>query len=71
MQILKAVKSDEDLYKIAFILTETSITFEQVTNRAWPRASMPSCFKPFDISLLKSKLKTVLRRRAKRQASGQ
>lgn len=66
LQILKAVKSDENLYKIAFILTETSITFEQVTAA---HASGVDAFllKPFDIALLKSKLKTVLRRRARRK----
>ncbi len=66
MQILKAVKSDENLYKIAFILTETSITFEQVTT-AHAAGVDAFLLKPFDITLLKSKLKTVLRRRAKRK----
>ena len=60
MQILKAVKSDENLYKIAFILTETSITFEQVTT-AHAAGVDAFLLKPFDITLLKSKLKTVLR----------
>lgn len=66
LQILKAVKSDENLYKIAFILTETSITFEQVT-AAHTSGVDAFLLKPFDISLLKSKLKTVLRRRARRK----
>lgn len=66
LQILKAVKSDEKLFKIAFILTETSITFEQVTT-AHAAGVDAFLLKPFDIALLKTKLKSVLRRRARRK----
>ena len=66
LQVLRTVKSDEELFKIAFILTETSITFEQVT-AAHAAGVDAFLLKPFDIALLKSKLKTVLRRQARRR----
>ncbi|GGK28698.1 response regulator [Salinarimonas ramus] len=66
LQVLRTVKSDEEMFKIAFILTETSITFEQVTT-AHAAGVDAFLLKPFDIALLKSKLKTVLRRQAKRR----
>ncbi|MFN3688568.1 response regulator [Salinarimonas sp.] len=66
LQILRTIKSDEHLFKIAFILTETSITFEQVT-AAHAAGVDAFLLKPFDIALLKSKLKTVLRRQARRR----
>lgn len=66
LQVLRTVKSDEELFKIAFILTETSITFEQVT-AAHAAGVDAFLLKPFDIALLKSKLKTVLKRQARRR----
>jgi len=66
LQVLRTVKSDEEMFKIAFILTETSITFEQVT-AAHAAGVDAFLLKPFDIALLKSKLKTVLRRQARRR----
>ena len=66
LQVLRTVKSDEELFKIAFILTEVSITFEQVT-AAHAAGVDAFLLKPFDIALLKSKLKTVLRRQARRR----
>ncbi|MGP9822034.1 response regulator [Salinarimonas sp. NSM] len=66
LQVLRTVKSDEEMFKIAFILTETSITFEQVT-AAHAAGVDAFLLKPFDIALLKQKLKSVLRRQAKRR----
>jgi len=66
LQLLKQVKSSEELFRTAFILTEASITFEQVTT-AHAYGVDAFLLKPFDLTLLKTKLKTVLGRRARRK----
>lgn len=65
-QLLKQVRSDPALANIPFIITESSITFEQVT-LAHMAGVDAFLLKPFDLSLLKRKLKTVLSQHMRRR----
>jgi DNA-binding response OmpR family regulator len=60
MQLLRAIRTDRKLMNTPFMLTEASITFEQVT-MAHHMGADAFLLKPFDITLFKTKLKTVLR----------
>jgi len=64
--LLKHVKADPELYKIGFIMTETTLTYDQVATCCLYGADA-FLLKPFDIPLLKVKLKTVLARNAPRK----
>ena len=66
LHLLREVRSHEKLFNTAFILTETIITYEQVTT-AHNLGVDAFLLKPFDIPLLKSKLKSIMNRSGKRR----
>lgn len=66
LQFLRTVKCHPKFYSIGFILTETTISYDQVaTAHSWGVDAF--LLKPFDIPLLKTKLKAVLRRSQSRK----
>jgi two-component system, chemotaxis family, chemotaxis protein CheY len=66
IQLLREVRADDALMNTPFILTESSFTFEDV-NMAHMAGADAFILKPFDLSLLKTKLKQVLNRRPRRR----
>ncbi len=66
IQLLREVRSDDALMNTPFILTESSFTFEDV-NMAHMAGADAFILKPFDLALLKTKLKQVLNRRPRRR----
>jgi CheY-like chemotaxis protein len=59
LDLLKQVRRTEAFESIPFIITESTITFEQVTS-AYAAGVDAFLLKPYDLPLLKAKLKSVL-----------
>lgn len=66
LQLLREIRADDALMNTPFILTETSFEFEDI-NAAHVAGADAFLLKPFDINLLKTKLKQVLNRRPRRR----
>jgi two-component system, chemotaxis family, chemotaxis protein CheY len=66
LELLRAMRSDKTICDVPFILTETSITFDQVT-LAHGLGADAFLLKPFDIPLFKKKLKLVLAYKPRRR----
>lgn len=66
IQLLREVRADDALMNTPFILTETSFTFEDV-NMAHLAGADAFILKPFDLALLRAKLKQVLNRRPRKR----
>lgn len=68
IQLLREIRADNALMNTPFILTESSFDFEDV-NVAHLAGADAFILKPFDIALLKAKLKQVLNRKPRRRES--
>ncbi|GJE25386.1 response regulator [Methylobacterium organophilum] len=66
IQLLREIRADDALTNTPFILTETSFNFEDI-NVAHLAGADAFILKPFDIALLKTKLKQVLNRKPRRR----
>ncbi|MFE1601305.1 response regulator [Methylobacterium sp. ID0610] len=66
IQLLREIRSDDALVNIPFILTETSFSFEDI-NVAHITGADAFILKPFDLALLKTKLKQVLNGRPRKR----
>lgn len=66
LQLLREIRADDALMNTPFILTETSFEFEDI-NAAHVAGADAFLLKPFDINLLKTKLKQVLNRKPRRR----
>ena len=66
IQLLREIRADAGLTNVPFILTEASFDFEDV-NMAHLAGADAFLLKPFDIALLKTKLKQVLNRKPRRR----
>jgi CheY-like chemotaxis protein len=66
LQLLRAIRTDKAFKNVSFILTEASITFEQVT-LAHHMGADAFLLKPFDLPLFKAKMKSVLSQRGRRK----
>lgn len=66
LQLLREIRADGDLMNTPFILTETTFDFEDI-NVAHIAGADAFLLKPFDIALLKAKLKQVLNRKPRRR----
>lgn len=70
IQLLREIRADDALMNTPFILTETSFSFEDV-NVAHLAGADAFILKPFDLALLKAKLKQVLNRRPRKREVAQ
>ncbi|HYF07594.1 MAG TPA: response regulator [Acetobacteraceae bacterium] len=66
IQILRQVRATKEFADVGFILTEATVTFENVSAAHFAGVDA-FLLKPYDLPLLKSKLKTVLRKAGRRQ----
>jgi CheY-like chemotaxis protein len=66
LTLLREIRADDSLMNLPFILTETTFDFEDV-NVAHLAGADAFLLKPFDIALLKTKLKQVLNRKPRRR----
>ena len=66
LQLLREIRADNALMNTPFILTEASFEFEDI-NVAHAAGADAFILKPFDIGLLKAKLKQVLNRKPRRR----
>lgn len=66
LQLLREIRGDDALMNTPFILTETAFEFEDI-NLAHVAGADAFILKPFDIALLKTKLKQVLNRKPRRR----
>lgn len=66
IQLLREIRSDDALVNTPFILTETAFGFEDI-NVAHVAGADAFILKPFDLALLKAKLKQVLNRRPRKR----
>jgi len=66
LQLLREIRADDSLINTPFILTEASFDFEDI-NVAHMAGADAFILKPFDIALLKTKLKQVLNRKPRRR----
>lgn len=66
VQLLREIRADDALMNTPFILTETAFEFEDI-NVAHLAGADAFLLKPFDIALLKTKLKQVLNRKPRRR----
>ena len=64
--LLREIRSDDDLMNTPFILTETSFDFEDI-NVAHQAGADAFILKPFDMAVLKTKLKQVLNRKPRKR----
>ncbi|WP_375453609.1 response regulator [uncultured Methylobacterium sp.] len=64
--LLREIRSDDDLMNTPFILTEASFDFEDI-NVAHQAGADAFILKPFDMTVLKSKLKQVLNRKPRKR----
>ncbi|AWN41867.1 response regulator [Methylobacterium durans] len=64
--LLREIRGDDALMNTPFILTESSFDFEDI-NVAHQAGADAFILKPFDMSVLKSKLKQVLNRKPRRR----
>ncbi len=66
IQLLRQVRATKEFQDIGFILTEATVTFENVSAAHFAGVDA-FLLKPYDLPLLKSKLKTVMRKAGRRQ----
>ncbi|GJE00289.1 MULTISPECIES: response regulator [Methylobacterium] len=66
IQLLREIRADDGLMNTPFILTETSFSFEDI-NLAHLAGADAFILKPFDLALLKTKLKQVLNGRPRKR----
>ncbi|MEH3145906.1 MAG: response regulator [Methylobacterium frigidaeris] len=66
IQLLREIRADDALMNTPFILTETSFSFEDI-NMAHLAGADAFILKPFDLALLKTKLKQVLNGRPRKR----
>ena len=64
--LLREIRADEALANTPFILTESSFTFEDIT-MAHQAGADAFILKPFDMNVLKLKLKQVLNRKPRKR----
>jgi two-component system chemotaxis response regulator CheY len=64
--LLREIRSDDALMNTPFILTESSFDFEEI-NVAHQAGADAFILKPFDMAVLKGKLKQVLNRKPRRR----
>jgi two-component system, chemotaxis family, chemotaxis protein CheY len=64
--LLREIRADDDLMNTPFILTEASFDFEDI-NVAHQAGADAFILKPFDMAVLKTKLKQVLNRKPRRR----
>ena len=64
--LLREIRADDDLMNTPFILTETSFDFEDI-NVAHQAGADAFILKPFDMAVLKTKLKQVLNRKPRKR----
>lgn len=66
IQLLRQVRATKEFQDVGYILTEATVTFENVSAAHFAGVDA-FLLKPYDLPLLKSKLKSVLRKVARRQ----
>ncbi|WP_019905218.1 response regulator [Methylobacterium sp. 77] len=66
LTLLREIRGNDVLMNTPFILTETSFDFEDI-NLAHQAGADAFILKPFDMSVLKSKLKQVINRKPRRR----
>ncbi|MGU3537263.1 response regulator [Methylobacterium sp. A54F] len=66
LALLREIRADDDLMNTPFILTESSFDFEDV-NLAHQAGADAFILKPFDMAVLKGKLKQVLNRKPRKR----
>ncbi len=66
LALLREIRADDALTNTPFLLTETSFEFEDI-NLAHLAGADAFILKPFDINLLKAKLKQVINRKPRRR----
>lgn len=66
IQLLRQVRATKELQDVGFILTEATVTFENVSAAHFAGVDA-FLLKPYDLPLLKSKLKAALRKAGRRQ----
>ncbi|KQO60887.1 MULTISPECIES: response regulator [unclassified Methylobacterium] len=66
LTLLREIRGDDALMNTPFILTEASFDFEDI-NLAHQAGADAFILKPFDMSVLKSKLKQVINRKPRRR----
>lgn len=66
LSLLREIRADDALMNTPFILTEVSFEFEDI-NLAHQAGADAFILKPFDMSVLKAKLKQVINRKPRRR----
>ena len=66
ISLLREIRAEDELMNTPFILTEASFDFEDI-NLAHQAGADAFILKPFDMAVLKSKLKQVLNRRPRKR----
>jgi CheY-like chemotaxis protein len=66
LALLREIRSDDALMNTPFILTESSFEFEDI-NLAHQAGADAFILKPFDIAVLKTKLKAVINRKPRKR----
>ncbi|WP_264045779.1 response regulator [Methylobacterium flocculans] len=66
LSFLREIRADDNLMNTPFLLTEASFDFEDI-NLAHQAGADAFILKPFDMSVLKSKLKQVINRKPRRR----
>ena len=66
LTLLREIRGDDDLMNTPFILTEASFDFEDI-NVAHQAGADAFILKPFDMAVLKTKLKQVLNRKPRKR----
>lgn len=66
LTLLREIRGDDDLMNTPFILTEASFEFEDI-NLAHQAGADAFILKPFDIAVLKAKLKQVINRKPRKR----
>jgi CheY-like chemotaxis protein len=66
LSLLREIRADDALVNTPFILTEASFEFEDI-NLAHQAGADAFILKPFDMSVLKSKLKQVINRKPRKR----
>ncbi|MCJ2039214.1 response regulator [Methylobacterium sp. E-041] len=66
ISLLREIRADDALMNTPFILTETSFNFEDI-NVAHQAGADAFILKPFDMAVLKTKLKQVLNRKPRKR----
>lgn len=66
IQLLRQVRATKEFQDVGYILTEATVTFENVSAAHFAGVDA-FLLKPYDLPLLKSKLKSVLRKVSRRQ----